>query len=207
VAAPTIEHLTYALCSNPSAKLATSSRLSVAAASPACAGCLLPSTSVPWVLQSSLGWSSGLRRTPAPWLNCRATRNLVACWFFGLAVWIAQLAPPDPSHRLVVNFRLQPDLASSAKPPMSIRHPPSIAPPDHQWLTSWLSPSVSSSGSASFSGAPTFVGSPSSGLALRSVSLAFARVLISVTWLAACLRLSPAACCHSSGNHPATRYW
>jgi hypothetical protein len=50
-----------------------------------------------------------------------------------------------------VNFRLQPDLASSAKPPMSIRHPPSIAPPDHQRLTFWLSPSVSSSGSASFS--------------------------------------------------------
>ena len=42
-----IEHLTYALCSNPSAKLATRSRLSVAATSPACAGCLLPSTSVP----------------------------------------------------------------------------------------------------------------------------------------------------------------
>jgi len=32
---------------------------------------------------------------------------------------------------------------------MSIRHPPSIAPPDHQWLTVWLSPSVASPGSAS----------------------------------------------------------
>jgi hypothetical protein len=32
---------------HPSAKLATSSRFSVAASSPACAGCLLPSTSVP----------------------------------------------------------------------------------------------------------------------------------------------------------------
>ena len=39
---------------------------------------------------------------------------------------------------------------------MSIRHPPSIAPPDHQWLTFWLSPSVTSPGSASFSGDSNF---------------------------------------------------
>lgn len=73
-----------------------------------------------------------------------------------------------------MNFRLQPDLASSAKPPMSIRHPPSIAPPDHQWLTFWLSPSVSSSGSASFS----------------TLQLSLVRLLLA--WLfdqCACLRL------------------
>jgi len=35
----------------------------------------------------------------------------------------------------------------------------------------------------------------------------FACVLISLAWLAACLRLSPAACCHSSGNQLTTPYW
>jgi len=102
MAAPTTEPLAYARCSNPSAKLATSSRFSLAAASPAYAGCLPPSTPVPWVIRPGLGWSSGLRRTPAPSPCLRATRNLVACWSSGLAVWIAQLAPPDPSHRLAV---------------------------------------------------------------------------------------------------------
>jgi len=81
----------------------------------------------------------------------------------GLRFELRGFWPLNPSHRLVVNFRLQPDLASSAEPPMSIPHPPSIAPPDHLRLTFRLSPSVSSSGSASFA---TFQ------LALRRRSLA-----------------------------------
>lgn len=82
---------------------------------------------------------------------------------------------------------------------MSIPHPPSIAPPDHQWLTFWLSPSVSSTGSASFDALQLTLARAT--LARLTISApAFACVLIfSPGWLLASgFHRLPAA------DHPAT---
>jgi len=135
---------------HPSAKLATNCPVSI--------GChisglrRLPASHFHRVLSPPVQPATGFRLSPDPGppiIPVCTPQISPDAGPFGLSLLAARLAPNGFPARLAMNFRLRLDLASSAELTMSIPSPPSVTPPDHQWLTLRLSPSVTSSGSAS----------------------------------------------------------